>query len=1361
MSAPETPDDRASEGGGTQSAGADPRRDAGLEVLRPAHTRSSHRDDGDAVPFSAVLDAELAAIAEGRRLRFDLEETPELEGDTPEARAQDARLAALAFSGGGIRSATFNLGVAQGLARLGLLRRFDYLSINSGGGYIGSWLLAWIRRAGLAEVERELRTDACRDDQDRDGSAGTTSSRRSPGSPEAEPVSFLRRFSNYLTPRMGAFSADTWTMVTTYLRNLLLNQAVLVLALGAMILLPRLLLLVSSELHPIIDAAAVEAAVATEGAAESPAVSTEGATDALTVSTAPSTEEKPFPWASLLASIAALAIALIFLGRNQVALLAVDGGRQKPFPWFASQDKVQWTVVLPLFVSAWMGALWMWFAHLTETDFHANPEVWAGLAAGLYGGLWLAGLMVHGIATAVRGHAGEPSDPRMRKLWTAVLLSAIPSGALGGLLLWLVAIASASVADTFASLGYGGSEHTMHLLHVNAWMVPGVVLVFILTAFVHTGLMGRAFPEALRQWWSRLGAWLLIWALSWVGLVLVAFFGPLALVILGTEIAAALGSGWLLSTLGGVLVGRRASREAEPPSWWRRAVVAVAPQIFIVGLLALIALGVHVLLDPPADSDAVAAVCPEGELWMEGDEVGGASSSRRQRIRNIVRCHAAHNAAGTTWAPVLTYLAILGFGAVGLSARVDINEFSMHLFYRNRLIRAYLGASNRRRRPNPFTGFDPSDDLPLASLEPGYVPQRGPATERPYDGPYPLLNIALNLVAGKELAWQERKAASFVFSPLHTGFDARRAHTETGTAPDSTRQLSAHAFRPTQHYQETTEGISLGTAMAISGAAASPNMGSGSTPAMAFLLTVFNVRLGWWLGNPRHRGTWDRMGPRVGLWALLAELFGSTDDESTYVYLSDGGHFDNLALYEMVRRRCRFIVLSDAGADPKVTFDDLGNAIRKCCTDFGIEVDLDVARFRPDGELRFAEWHCAVGKIRYDKVDPEAAPGILVYLKASLTGDEPPDVLNYAAEHPEFPHESTADQWFGEAQFESYRKLGEHVVMSVLQRAADDPAALNPETLFVRLQETWFPPSAAPAGAFSGLAQRLTGLLDRLAGDPNLAFLAPQLYPEWPSLMAGAGVVARAADGVPDREPGQRLWLPDRPEELSAGFFYCQSLIQLMQDVYLDLRLEEEYDHPDNRGWLNVFKHWSWPGMVRATWAVTASTCGARFQNFCHRRLGLELGEVEAEVYPLAGVDVPGLTRRLEAENRVNFLEGSLVRELVAATPGLADRLLVLRLVVADPSAMHGDEAERLAFTFGIALVAGTDLVYLRVQDHLRKMGLGRRALRRLISGHQVRGVRPLARDRMPEYSRHRASERRRDKLRELFRSVINEVGAE
>jgi hypothetical protein len=162
-------------------------------------------------------------------------------------------------------------------------------------------------------------------------------------------------------------------------------------------------------------------------------------------------------------------------------------------------------------------------------------------------------------------------------------------------------------------------------------------------------------------------------------------------------------------------------------------------------------------------------------------------------------------------------------------------------------------------------------------------------------------------------------------------------------------------------------------------------------------------------------------------------MFGLTTDTRAYVYLSDGGHFENLGLYEMIRRRCRYIVVSDAGCDPDFSFEDLGNAFRKIKIDLRVDIDFfhrERLRFRPKkdttGQSDFAgQRYFCLGIIKYREADgAEAKNGILLYVKPGLRGDEPPDIASYATANPTFPHESTSDQWFSESQFESYRHLG-------------------------------------------------------------------------------------------------------------------------------------------------------------------------------------------------------------------------------------------------------------------------------------------------------------------------------------------------
>ena len=186
--------------------------------------------------FRCVLGEELEEIKRSRlerKLPSNGQDSSSGDGETVYERARDQNLIGLAFSGGGIRSATFNLGILRGLAKADWLRRFDYLSTVSGGGYIGGWLTTWLRRSTLDKVN--------------DGLGGGP---ESPEKPEPEPVSYLRSFSNYLTPKTGLLSVDTWTMAAIWLRNVVLNLTILIAALGAVLVVPRLFVLCLSGAGP-------------------------------------------------------------------------------------------------------------------------------------------------------------------------------------------------------------------------------------------------------------------------------------------------------------------------------------------------------------------------------------------------------------------------------------------------------------------------------------------------------------------------------------------------------------------------------------------------------------------------------------------------------------------------------------------------------------------------------------------------------------------------------------------------------------------------------------------------------------------------------------------------------------------------------------------------------------------------------------------------------------------------------------------------------------------------------------------------------------------------------------------------------
>ncbi len=1315
-------------------------------------------DQGEdrAFAFENVLERELFEINLSRRMRLNNNRDVSGDGDVI-TRSHDAQLLGLALSGGGIRSATFNLGVLQTLAELKLLRTIDYLSTVSGGGYIGSWLTAWIRREGsIRKVEHALSPGPSDHAGDRQ-----PASCRTPGGEEPAPIKFLRSFSNYITPKTGIFSADTWSVASTYTRNLTLNLTILITGFICLLLGPRLLVW--------------------------------GIYDYLWD---PGRGIISSPWKVLVAALLLLLICVGFIAWN------MDRQERYPntvYPANARQIRVQITIVLPAVIA---GVL---IANLLgdQTELlKAGPLIWALVGSAAYFAIWILGWgmgqvigrLPGGLPTNDRA-AEEPEDdpgsatvcgvgPKTR-MRTTVIASALFVGAIGGLLfrglgcLFVEWKASRFLAE--------------YLAFILSWGPPIIILLFSLIVTFHIGLMGRRFSEKLQEWWSRLGGWLLIVCLVWTFWVGIAIYGPtVAEWILNNDWSKyGLTSGWLLATLAGVLAGKSAATGAPGSSTRLDLIAGIAPYVFVIGLFLAMSQLTHVTLDS----------------WMlyvqenqEGVKYADAHFNKVARYLYFMIWTGKTN-------PTLLLLLSCAVLLVLFAWRVDINQFSMHLLYRNRLVRCYLGASAGKRNPQPFTGFDAGDDLALSELA---LTSWAPDEVR-YCGPYLISNAALNLVAGEELAWQERKGASFVLTPRFCGYEL----------PAVDRGGAKECFRSTDVYAADDGGISLGTAMAISGAAVSPNMGYHSSPPLAFLLTVFNIRLGWWLGNPRgeksdfagqpgeKRGNdasngrrrtliscalappWRLAGPRFGLFCMLAELFGMTSDKSRYVYLSDGGHFDNLGLYELVRRRCRYIIVCDAGQDSNLSCDDLGNAIRKCRADFGIEIEIDVTPIRVRQEKKHSQRHCAVGTIHYERVDKGATPGTLIYLKASLTGDESTDILNYGSREATFPHQSTADQWFDESQFESYRKLGRHIaettfgepVAMVVEKQkrwnaivskrsvnsettngdsvaeVDETSVPHHEALFQALRQYWYPPSSAVQASFTKHGEALEEIFERIRKDGDLKFLDSQIYPEWGKLTKNAKPSAQS-----------RSWLPESFEELRAGFYLCNSMIQLMENVYLDLRLEHEYDHPDTRGWMNLFRHWSWSGMFRATWAVCACTCGARFQDFCTRRLGLTVGK--AEVRPLERqrgdrqLSVVELANEARENQCLNFLEAELIADFCRENSSLEDELTlwIMETVVHDTekSAHHAvrDASSCLTFTFGFALVdARCRIVYFRVQDHLRKMGLARQGMKKMMQqAIQAGGQLDIALCKMPLTAREVPGDADKQWIQQLHKSLTYEI---
>jgi hypothetical protein len=1243
--------------------------------------------------FDAVFKDELRAIR-ARRSALDVLRTRPLAVE--ENLAEEAwvgRLLGLSFSGGGIRSATFNLGVLQALARHGLLRHVDYLSTVSGGGYIGSWLTALSQRAfalpwrastktakkpapssGQAELAPRLRFDKQHYQQFERELAWSAGSERDgrddPGETrEARAIRFLREYSNYLTPKLGVFSADTWALISIYVRNALLNQLVLIFALAFVLLLPRFLSSLVGVCRTPEDGPAVCFGLPAEGF-----------------------------WLVFVA-IGSLIVAWN-LGVNLAGIN--DQHRAKPNPP-SSLGVIGWMLVPMLLIgigaAKWMPLLNRWIDEAVRGAAEWMPL----LSRWIDGGAWGAAALLGGVASAAvwsLAWLAALSTPwpqkQQKRFWWRMLAVAPFSGLLFG-------VGIHAAGSMLAHIDYSGF----------AIMVSAPLLALgVLTAGVlHVGLAGKGFPSQYTEWLSRFGGLTMIGALGWLGFSALVFYGPFLIALLPGYLNAALASGWVVTTLSAALFGR--SSATSSASVLRPVLTTVAPWIFILGLLLLLAIVVQQL------------------LWR-----GAALAGLVDPSTDFVFLQSQWNSPAT-WAAYEQWLQapemwwFVGLVAVGtiivvfvLSRRIDINTFSLNSMYGNRLVRCYLGASVEERWANPFSGLSGRDDLSLFAV-PQYTSAEQPVyahadvdgvvarrIEEPnlettaYPGPYHLLNTAINLVAGRSLAWQERKAASFLLSPLYCGY---RQLTARGSETELT-----DAYRRTEQFSSDPKCLTLGEAVATSGAAASPNMGYHSSPAFAFLMGVFNIRLGRWVGNPgpteeeAHKELWKTTGPGVAIWHLLREVFGLTNSDSGYVYLSDGGHFENLGLYELVRRRCRYVIVCDAGADPNYGFEDLANAIRKCRVDLGVEIDLDVKEIAETDALRYNAAPCAIGSIRYS----DQHVGTLLYIKACRRQGFPSDIMNYAAENAAFPHETTADQFFSESQFESYRRLGHFLANQILTNAvteasAPDGSDVDIPTLFRCLRQNWHRSSASVTTHFSALARATDELFERQRTSPDLAFLSRQFYPEWRELMKEPRNAVKQADD---------MWeVPTDPKQMQQAFFFCNSLIQLMEAVYVDLDLESEWDHPDNSGWLNLFNHWSWSGMFRVAWAVSAAQYGRRFRTFCRQRLGLKLGEVSAiRAFPGESSSADATFAEALEASGLNLLEIEQVKTLTKGMP-LAE-VSLYRLELGVEIKLVEDQEPRVlrSFIYGYALLQRDELVMFRVQDHLRTMDLGRQGLTKL-----------------------------------------------
>ncbi len=1220
-------------------------------------------------------------------------------------RAQESRenpdVWGLALSGGGIRSATFALGVLQVLARNNLLGAFHYLSTISGGGYIGSFVQGLIRRRGFAATYDVLRSSVRDTANAPQATAPIVDAQR--------PILHLREYGNYLSPRKSPVSGDTLSMLGTYVRNVVLVQTQLLALMLALSLIPLFL-------YPRMMRAAID-----------------------------------WPFGLFLASGIAGGIGALLLGW---ILMQAERRRSAPRADTAANASAHAS-------SSESPACDEPTASGAVDSRDLPPRRVAGVALAAIGLLFVAALCgatsLWGFNTRLYGCIAQQGSDVVELCRRSLDLSVFTTIAVIYFVCWIIWLAVSLViarrkpspgvdespsplmqhglrfalatlgASLFAGIALVGTRHIFYywIGAFGLWhaliLGPTCVLVAItLTGIFHIGLAGPSLSDLQREIWARIGgraaAFVTLFIGLWCG---IAIYGPLLLryglwyadtTWMATGWVGVLG--WIGTTGAGVLAAysQRVSGDPKGNSRTLSVLALIAPWVFLLGLAVAISFAGQEILGAAG--------------W------GSLPSLQNLHPDDLGSFYVANLARGTLvhYGTLVAVFVVTCLVWLVLGYAIDLNEFSMNAFYRNRIVRCYLGASNPKRTPEPTTNFDPNDDLVLADV---VEETRDESGARPL---FPLIGAALNLVATKQLDWQDRKAASFCFTPGYCGYVPPPSHRDACPIGDATAAVAATTSRTRPASKVEADPIAasltLGDVVAISGAAVSPNMGYHSSPAVTLLLTMFDARLGWWLPNPNLAGSDAAAVPRFSGWWLIAEMLGLTRERGRLIYLSDGGHFENLGIYELVRRRCRFILCVDSSADAERDFADLGDAIQKCRVDFGVDIEMDTSDLRKDA-AGVSKRCCAVGTITY----AEGETGVLLYLKPSIVGAEPADVAHYARAHPSFPHEPTSDQYFDEAQFESYRRLGESVASTALESALERAKALPStaphgqlgvtdshlkERILVELQHRWVAPLACVPARFSQHADSMSLLFAKLRETADLGILDAQIYPPWTDLVA-----ADKVSGSEGATPYERRTRLPPPEHFRSCFYFCQELIQLMESVYHDMDLEHAWKHPDNRGWMNIFRHWTWSPIFRVAWAVGSPTFGRSFLTFCEHRLELPRMHdivVVREETPDGAAWVDHCTA-LAADGRVNDIELGILKSdaLLAKTDPANLRLALLRIKwLPILKRTSGNLAET---TVGVAVIDGTTVRVLRVQDHLRRMGLGAEFVRRVLARFEVHDV--------------------------------------
>ncbi len=574
-------------------------------------------------------------------------------------------------------------------------------------------------------------------------------------------------------------------------------------------------------------------------------------------------------------------------------------------------------------------------------------------------------------------------------------------------------------------------------------------------------------------------------------------------------------------------------------------------------------------------------------------------------------------------------------GAAYVLLWYDPNLVGLHDFYRGRIARGFMGAAHDTGAPSDDSTLEQAeDDVRMASLNDPGLRIVGPL--------HLVVCAANNLTPRDHLASLDRGAASAVLSPV--GFSVGNSWAPWRTIPASVRA------------PWKDESPRLSAAVTASGAAFNTQMGSKSRalgPAMAFVMTSLGMRLGLWLRHPSCIKDDKPIVRRQRGFALVEELLGRSDATlSDWVFLSDGGHFDNTGLYELVRRHCRFIIVSDCGADTERAFDDLGSAVRRVREDFGVDIKINLEPLRPD-DRGFSRQPMVAGDIHY----PAGDTGTLLVMKPSLNGGEPPDILQYRARNDQFPHQSTGDQFFDEAQWESYRRLGLHVA----------------RTAFTSSTGADRHPALAHAVASSADGETLPALRMRMArefGTARREWLArPADFEQrierlahsissLDALMPKAGkLLARELSWELPNNASAAIVPPTSGGDYLAALSALRQALVVFESAFLNEQLATQFNQPMYTGVMNVMARWLTTPLMHSWWPLLSSTCGVAFRQFAMSQFALSVTPEAFSVRTSCSEDV--------------FSLASLNRPDVSSFKDTVSLRLILTLNPSDASNRH------------------------------------------------------------------------------------------